>query len=299
MDKEQYLLELGLILEPERKIISDTILKEKLPVRMNLHNYGMFSIDYFMDDHFMIELEFDTKMEARVSFYQSFEDSHGYQSRIQIMPIKKHVPQNVLKLGHYRDGSYLLNLDNSISETFISAIKLLISENESLIKMCQASSCYDRNGKLKKMFKSWKTEATLLFISKETPWKHVTTGISKSQQPSYDALPGVHGSNGTYAENINPYWALTFRVRRLAFEVDQSITRTIDIHDYITKELMPRLEWERVTADRLEQLNKCIKGKKITVITSDMEEAPLFRSFYPVGSNDCWNEYLNECFKEL
>lgn len=150
MDREQYLLELGLILEPERKIISDTILKEKLPVRMNLYNYGMFSIDYFMDDHFMIELEFVTKMEARVSFYQSFEDNHGCQSRIQIMPIKKHVPQNVLKLGHYRDGSYLLNLDNSISESFISAIRQLVAEKSSLIKMCQDSSCYDRDGHLKK-----------------------------------------------------------------------------------------------------------------------------------------------------
>lgn len=299
MNKEYYLLELGLILEPERKIISDTILKEKLPVKMIPRDYGTFSIDYYLDSLFIIELELDSKCVSRVSFHQLIEDNYGNQSRIQIMPIKKYVPQSLLNLGRYRDGSYLLNLDNSISEPFISAIKLLVTEKSSLIKMCHASSCYDRDGKLKKKFDSWRTEATLLSISKETPWVHVTTGISKSQQPRYDAFPGVHGSNGTYVENANPYWALTFRVRRLAYEVDKSETLTLDIHDYITNELMPRLGWERISADRLEQLNKCIKGKKVTVITRDMNEAPGARTFFPEKSKNGWNEFLNECFKEL
>jgi len=298
MDKEQYLLELGLILEPERQKISGTILKEKLPVRMIPCNYGTFSIDLVLDSHFIIELELNTRLVSKVSFYQSIEDNYGNQSRIQIMPIKKYVPQSVLNLGRYRDGSYLLNLDNSISEPFISAIKLLVSEKSSLIKMCHASSCYDRDGKLKKKFVTWRTDATLLSISKETPWVHVTTGISKSQQPRYDAFPGVHGSNGTYVENVNPYWALTYRVRRLAYEVDKSETLTLDIHDYITNELMPRLGWERISAERLEILNKFIKGKRITVITRDMDQTPGSRSFYPVNSNS-WNTFLNDCFKEL
>ena len=214
------------------------------------------------------------------------------------MPIKKYVPQSILSLGRYRDGSYLLDLNNSISEPFISAIRLLISDRFSLIKMCQASSCYDREGKLKKKFDSWRTEATLLSISKETLLVHVTTGISKTRQPSYDALSGVQGSNGTYVENASPYWALTYRVRRLAYEVDKSETQIIDIHDYITNELMPRLGWERISADRLEILNKCIKGKRITVITRDMEQTPGSRSFYPVNCKS-WNDFLNDFFKML
>ena len=299
MNKEQYLLELGSILEPEHKIISDTILKEGWSVRMNLHDYGTFSIDYWLDAYFMAELELDAKLVARVGFYQLIADFYGTKSRIQIMPIKKYVPQSILSLGRYRDGSYLLDLNNSISEPFISAIRLLISDRFSLIKMCQASSCYDREGKLKKKFDSWRTEATLLSISKETPLVHVTTGISKTRQPSYDALSGVQGSNGTYVENASPYWALTYRVRRLAYEVDKSETQIIDIHDYITNELMPRLGWERITSDRLELLNNCIRKKRVAVITRDMDQTPGSRFFFPENSNDCWSDFLNDCFKEL
>lgn len=299
MNQHELPLEVVAFLESERKIILDQILKENIPVKKNLGDFGTFSIEYILDSHFMVLLELDAKFVARVSFHQLIEDNYGNQSYIQIMPIKKYVPQSVLNLGSYRDGSYLLNLDNSISEPFISAIKLLVTEKRSLIQMCHASSCYDRNGKLKEKFKSWRTEAILLSIKKEMPLVHMVTGISKSQQSHYDALPGVHGSNGTYVENANSYWVLTYRVKRLAFEVDQSVNLTIDVHDYMTNELMPELGWERISENRLNHLNRCIKGKRTSVITYDMEEAPIFRSFYPENSKDSWNEFLNDCFKVL
>lgn len=299
MNKHELPLEVVAFLESERKIILDQILKENISVKINLGDFGTFSIEYILDSHFMVLLELDAKFVARVNFHQLIENNYGDQSYIQIMPIKKYVPQSVLNLGRYRDGSYLLNLDNSISEPFISAIKLLVTEKRSLIQMCHASSCYDCNGKLKKKFKSWRTEAILLSIKKEMPLVHMVTGISKSQQAHYDALPGVHGSNGTYVENANPYWVLTYRVKRLAFEVDQSVNLTIDVHDYITNELMPNLGWERISENRLNHLNKCIKGTRTSVITHDMEEAPIFRSFYPENSKDSWNEFLNDCFREL
>lgn len=299
MNKHELPLEVVAFLESERKIILDQILKENIPVKKNLGDFGTFSIEYILDSHFMVLLELDAKFVARVNFHQLIEDNYGNQSYIQIMPIKKYVPQSVLNLGRYRDGSYLLNLDKSISEPFISAITLLVTEKRSLIQMCHASSCYDCNGKLKEKFKSWRTEAILLSIKKEMPLVHMVTGISKSQQPHYDALPGVHGSNGTYVENANPYWVLTFRVKRLAFEVDQSVNLTIDVHDYITNELMPKLGWERISENRLNHLNRCIKGKRTSVIAYDMEEAPIFRSFYPENSKDSWNEFLNNCFRDL
>ena len=144
---------------------------------------------------------------------------------------------------------------------------------------------------------SWKTKATLISITKELPMQNVTSGISKSQQPFYDSCPGIHGSNGTYAENVNPYWCLNYRVKRLAYEVDESQKLSIDIHDYITREFMPSLGWNRITANRLELINNRIKGKKVAVVTHDMEEAPIYRNFYP--ENSSWNNFLNDCFKEL
>lgn len=144
---------------------------------------------------------------------------------------------------------------------------------------------------------NWKTDATLISITKELPLQHIVSGISKSRQTYYDACPGIHGSNGTYAENVNSYWCLNYKVKRLAYEVNETQRLSIDIHDYITGELMPSLGWNRITANRLELINKCIKGKKVTVITRDMGEAPIYREFNP--ENSSWKDFLNECFKEL
>jgi len=144
---------------------------------------------------------------------------------------------------------------------------------------------------------SWKTRATLISITKEMPIQHIVSGISKSQQSYYDASSTLHGSNGTYAENVNPYWCLNFRVKRLAYEVNESQKLSIEIHDYITKEFMPSLGWNRITANRLDLINNCIKGKKVEVVTHDMEEAPIYRVFSP--ENSSWNDFLNNCFIEL
>ena len=150
---------------------------------------------------------------------------------------------------------------------------------------------------MKEKHLSWKTIATLISITKELPIQHIISGIPKSKQSFYDAFSGIHGSNGTYAENVNPYWSLNYRVKRLAYEVDESQILSIDIHDYITGEFLPSMGWNRITADRLELINKCIKGKKVAVVTHDMEEAPIYRDFYP--ENSSWNNFLNDCFKEL
>ena len=150
---------------------------------------------------------------------------------------------------------------------------------------------------MKEKHLSWKTIATLISITKELPIQHIVSGIPKSKQSFYDATSTLHGSNGTYAENINPYWCLNYRVKRLAYEVDESQILSIDIHDYITGEFMPSMGWNRITANRLELINKSIKGKKVAVVTNDMEEAPIYRDFYP--ENSSWNNFLNDCFKEL
>ena len=150
---------------------------------------------------------------------------------------------------------------------------------------------------MKEKHLSWKTIATLISITKELPIQHIVSGIPKSKQSFYDATSTLHGSNGTYAENINPYWCLNYRVKRLAYEVDESQILSIDIHDYITGEFMPSMGWNRITANRLELINKSIKGKKVAVVTNDMEEAPIYRDFYP--ENSSWNNFLNNCFKEL
>ena len=163
--------------------------------------------------------------------------------------------------------------------------------------MCHVSSCYTRDGQLKKKYTSWETEATLLSIWK-VEWGHGVTGISKSEQPLYEALPGIHGSNGTYAGYTITSWTLYYRVKRHANEWFESNVLFEDISNYMVHELKTRLGWKKISPQRLERLNRCINGKKLTVITHEMDKDYIDRSFTPKDNNN-WNDFLNDCFQEL
>lgn len=63
----------------------------------------------------------------------------------------------------------------------------------------------------------------------------MVTGIKAPYQATYDSCYGLHGSNGTYVENANPEWVLKFRLRRLDFAVNESVSNQINIHQYITQ----------------------------------------------------------------
>lgn len=69
----------------------------------------------------------------------------------------------------------------------------------------------------------------------------MVTGIRAPHQATYDSCYGLHGSNGTYDENANPEWVLKFRLRRLDFAVDESVSDQINIYQYIIQKLMPCL----------------------------------------------------------
>ena len=72
----------------------------------------------------------------------------------------------------------------------------------------------------------------------------------------------------------------------------EPIPYSIDIHDYVTRSLMPKLEWGRITEDRLNRLNEILKGVEMELETSDTSEAALYRNFLPVGFKT-WDEYLD------
>ena len=55
---------------------------------------------------------------------------------------------------------------------------------------------------------------------------------------------------------------------------------------------MPRLEWGRITEQRLERLNEILAGIDMDLVTTDTTEAALYRNFIPVGFKT-WGEYLD------
>jgi len=209
-------------------------------------NFGCYVAEISLKDDYL-----------RLQFYQQISDSFSSNTLYQIMPIKKYVPEFLLTIGKYNNGGYVLSLTSLTDfSTIIIKIVDFIQENQSsLISFCDESSNWNSDGTEKRKFKSWKTDATLRKISKEMPIRRMYQGISQHKQASYDNSPYLHGSNGTYVENVNPLWVLEFKVKRLAYEVDRPQVLTLDIHDYITTVLMPKLEWGKITENRLEQIN--------------------------------------------
>ena len=89
-----------------------------------------------------------------------------------------------------------------------------------------------------KEYKTWKTKGKILSIKKEMPIIHIYHS-KKNLQDNWNNSPFVHGSNGTYAENANPSWILRIEIFSPSNDDPEPLQIPIDIHDYITKSLMP------------------------------------------------------------
>lgn len=254
-----------------------------------------------IDNDFRAEIYFkflEFKESYDVKYYLEFEQKLNNGSFIGIMPKKFLVPQEIIDNCKYRAGRYSIVKGGSVLGAGENIIRIVLNNIDAISEMCKASTCWRPDGTLKYNLKDWKTEATLLEIKKEMPVVRMVSGIKKDRQPYYDNAPGIHGSNGTYAEYANPEWILKYRVKRLGIEIDSSEIMIEPIHNYIEEKLKPRLDWGRITEQRLEKINELIHNKKLEIITYDMNEAPIYRNFKPLNFNN-WEEALNHFLRDL
>ena len=248
-------------------------------------NTYFLNINIPLDEYFTAKIVFRSSINNNffMDFYFCFmqkcvDDYNNHLAWIQIVPLKRYVPDAILALGSYFKGRYNI-VGNSISASGEHVIHQIYSNKAALSSMCKKSTCWDMHGNLKSKFTDWKSEAISLVISKEFPPCRIVTGIKKDQQVHYDNSYGLHGSNGTYVENVNQTWCLVFKVKRIGIEVDTSADFIIDIHKYITKE-------------RLEFLNNILKNKTLKVICRDLSIAPIYRNFVPL-EYDNWETALD------
>ena len=261
-------------------------------------NTYFLNINIPLDEYFTAKIVFRSSINNNffMDFYFCFmqkcvDDYNNHLAWIQIVPLKRYVPDAILALGSYFKGRYNI-VGNSISASGEHVIHQIYSNKAALSSMCKKSTCWDIHGNLKSKFTDWKSEAISLVISKEFPPCRIVTGIKKDQQVHYDNSYGLHGSNGTYVENVNQTWCLVFKVKRIGIEVDTSADFIIDIHKYITKKLMSQLGWGKITKERLEFLNNILKNKTLKVICRDLSIAPIYRNFVPL-EYDNWETALD------
>ena len=177
-------------------------------------NTYFLNINIPLDEYFTAKIVFRSSINNNffMDFYFCFmqkcvDDYNNHLAWIQIVPLKRYVPDAILALGSYFKGRYNI-VGNSISASGEHVIHQIYSNKAALSSMCKKSTCWDMHGNLKSKFTDWKSEAISLVISKEFPPCRIVTGIKKDQQVHYDNSYGLHGSNGTYVENVNQTWCL-------------------------------------------------------------------------------------------
>lgn len=238
------------------------------------------------------ELTYEWKDYISITFFQYVTDPYGLKIRHDIVLRRKILPEWLLLMAKPGNGGLEkeITLENWV-DVLIATIEELKRHGEDVTSFCKASSHIDETGKTTVHFPTWKTKGRILSLSKEMPRPRVYHA-KKADQPYLDDDPSVHGSNGTYVENANPYWVLKFRIMRPSYEYPKSIVSEVDVHDYITQSLMPALEWRQITQKRLDLLNRIIAKAEMPLITHDTDKGAGSRDFTPIGFHG-WPDYLD------
>jgi len=249
-------------------------------------------VDVRIAKQFFASISYKWRTTIRIAFNKTIPDGFGRETINEVIVRWKVVPEWLKEgtkfvRGHFEKD---VTLEDWI-ETVIETAHALKDHSEDVVSFCRMSSNTDSMGNVIMKYKSWKTKGRILSLTKTMPVVEVFHA-KKSDQEVWDHMPGVHGKNGTYVENANPFWSLNIQIKRASFEVTDPIRTNIDVHEYITKSLMPKLGWGRITQDRLDLLNKILSGTVMELETSDTNEAALYRKFLPIGYPG-WEEYLD------
>lgn len=242
-----------------------------------------------ISDQFKAEISFNWKSKIRINFFQTLNDGTIIEVIFRWKIVPKWLKESAkFVLGHFEKEVSLENWVDVILETAME----LKQRDKELASLCQISSNVDSNGEIIQTHKSWETDGKIVSLSKGLPAFQRVVHAKRDAQSQFDRSYYFHGSNGTYVENVNPYWSLKIKIKRPAYESPYPIDIRIDIHEYVTKSLMPRLEWGKITQNRLDMLNNILSGIEMRLVTMDTDKAALYREFTPIGF-DSWNDYLD------
>ncbi|MBP5505836.1 MAG: hypothetical protein J6X89_07025 [Bacteroidales bacterium] len=249
-------------------------------------------VEVSISELYVAEIIFIWGRKLHFRFYQFITEKSGFKYKYEVAPRWKVIPSWLKALAIFNRGHFEkdVNYENWI-DVLMNTSAELKENSRDIVTMCSRSSNIDPEGNLKNHYGIWKSKGRIISLSKKLPIAR-TAHAKKDKQPLYDHSPYMHGSNGTYVENINEYWCLEYTIYSPSPEVRYPISTGRSVHDYITQSLMPRLGWINMSQKRRDMLNALLAGTKLELETSDTTEAALARDFHPVGFKS-WDEYLD------
>lgn len=249
-------------------------------------------VDVEISEDFSAEISYRWDDVIRIAFSRKVRDSYGTAISMDVVLKWKAIPEWMNGEFKFVRGYFEkeVTLENWL-DVFFHTADALREHKKDFSALCNASSNVDKEVNVKKVYTTWKTKGRILSLTKEMPIAHIYHA-KQDEQDSWDHSPYVHGSNGTSVENVQAFWSLNIKIKRPSYEVPNPMRTNLDIHEYITQSLMPKLGWGRITQQRLDRLNEILKGTDMDLVTTDTTEAALYRNFLPVGFKT-WDEYLD------
>ena len=256
-------------------------------------SFGKFPCLRVTAGQYIFEMDFRphhdaTRNEIRTCMYFTFGEDMCQRTR-RFMIKRETVPANLPVFARIRSNYHYLPVSlSNWAEEMISTVSAARSDPEVFLRMCRLSCPFNEDGSHK--FKSWKNYAKVRITREEN--NPVVQGLKGGEVPSGGHVVGGNGSFRVY--NKGEY-GIEYTVERIAGEEPRrGIPHFVGADEYL-RALMTRLGRKRMP---YELLNSKLP-QRLEVITYDMNLDPDQRVFVPVGYDESWQQFLEECFKEL
>ena len=256
-------------------------------------SFGKFPCLRVTVGQYIFEMDFRpqndaTRNEIRTMMYfTSGEDALQRTRRFMIK--REAVPANLPVFARTRSNYHFLPVSLSDwAEEMISTVSAVRSNPEAFLRMCRLSCPFNEDGSHK--FKSWKNFAKVRITREEN--NPLVQGLKGGEVPSGSHVVGGNGSFRVY--NKGEY-GIEYTVERIAGEEPRRGRPQFVGADEYLRGLMTRLGRKRMP---YEFLNSKLP-QRLEVITYDMDLDPDQRVFVPVGYDESWQQFLEECFKDL
>lgn len=256
-------------------------------------SFGKFPCLRVTLGHYLFEMDFRPQEDAArneirtMMYFTSGEDTRQRTRRFMIK--REAVSANLPVFARTRSNYHFLPVSlSNWAEEMISTVSVVRSNPEAFLRMCRLSCPFNEDGSHK--FKSWKNYAKVRITREEN--NPLVQGLKGGEVPS-----GSHvvGGNGSFRVFNKGEYGIEYTVEWIAGEEPRRGAPHFVGADEYLRGLMNRLGRQRMPYD---MLNSKLP-QRLEVITYDMDLDPDQREFVPVGYSESWQQFLEECLKEL
>ena len=280
-----------------KQLINTFSTNENIQIKY-LDSYGKSFGLYIDIGSYAFYLEHKLNHAIRIDIVHKTKDRNDQEAIHSIFPKADDLKPLICDRLRFVKGAYVFNSTIDSLYKDIERVVSNINKNFSTLNLLLDNSTLRfPDGTMKIRRKSWKSPARIKGIYQESD-RDFIQGIKKKDQPTYDNMPGLFGSNGTYVGYEEKYYLLKVIIIRPGLEEFEPLFYKINIEDFIRSYYLPKLQRQRMSSNLRDEMNQILAKQKIEVITKDFDDdgaVSADATYLPAGFNS-WDDYLKSIF---